>query len=379
MLKISFDNPFIIPLAFIFFGLIGYLYYIEMYSDFDVIFVFLMSLLFLFFLFVAEYLERKKFPSRVNVDPFFCWSVILLKSYLLFLVVLSGPANHFDDRLSIFGSSFVLGVDNALAIFLFPLIPALTKDKYIFWTSMAVWILGVSISVVYAPSKSFFIGFIFSILFFRFLRRKVYRDRSPLSIFSLKSMTLAFLAIALTFGLVYSQYGSSALSVIVHRAAYNYDIAIYISSVYPESTPDHGVLYYAILPLLKQFDSSLYSLQFFSIPQWAVYEALGIERFGRFGYPNDNFAAGLIASYGYLGIPIFIFSLLFWLSFICFLLSKRSVGLMSLFLIFSMPLFYSSLQDFSIYFLVAFNLYAFFYLSSCLFRGLAIPLHARSI
>jgi hypothetical protein len=372
MLKLSLDNPFVVPLAYIFFGLLGYIFNIKEFNNFDILFVLLVFFLFLYMVFVAEYIERKNFPYFVDMNNFFCWFVIVVKVFFLMMLVLSGPVNSFDDRLTVFGSSFLLGINNALSIFLFPLIPALTKRKTIFWACIAVWLIGSAITLIYAPSKSYAISLIFSVLFYRFLKRKIYRNRASIPLFSLKSLLICFAALSATYLLVYSHYGSSALNVILHRASYNYDLAIYISSIYDHANPDHGVFYYSLLPLLKQFNQGLYDLQFFSIPQWAIYEALGIERYGRFGYPNDNLVAGLVVSYGIFSIPIFFFTLVAWLLFITLVLKRNKISLFFLYLVFQLPQFYSSLQDFSIYFLVVSLLYLSFSVLLFFLKGVSM-------
>lgn len=370
MLKLSLDNPFTLSLGFIFFGMLGYIYQTDSLNEFDITFSALMFFLFLFLLFLGEYIERKKFPSEVRLNLFFCWFVFFVKFITLIMMILAGPVGNFDDRLSIFGSSLILGVNNALTVFLFPIIPALTKNRFLFWACLVLWAVSSAITLIYAPSKSFAAGLIFSLLFYRFLKRKVYGRKKRIPIFSLKSIFISLGVISLTFLLVYSNLGSEAAGVLLHRVSYNYDIAIYISSIYENSSPDYGVIYYSLLPLLKQFDQSLYDLQFFSIPQWVVYEALGLERYGRFGYPNDNFAAGLLVSYGAaMAVVLFVISFSFWLFYVAYTLKKKKVGLFFLYLIFQIPLFYASLQDFSIYFFVVSFTYIAFFVCSFALKG----------
>lgn len=371
MLKLSLDNPVVVPLSFLFFGMTGYVYELDSINWFDILFISLQFFLFLFLLVLLDFLERKKFPSVINVDDRFSWFVIFIKLFFLVMLVKAGPVDGFDNRLSVFNSSFLLGINSALNILLFPLIPALTKKRAIFWGCVIVWFLSSLISLLYAPSKSYFIGVFFSILFYRFLKRKMCNEIKRIPLFSFKTIAVSLLIFMFTSLLLYHYHGEDALNVLMHRVAYNYDIAIYISSIYSSHSPEHGIIYYAILPILKQFDSSLYSLDFFSIPQWTLFHALGIERFGRFGYPNDNFAAGMLASYGLLAIPFFIITLVAWFLFVKCVFNKSKVGLLSLYLIFQIPLFYSSLQDYFIYFYVVFFLYVPFLFFKVLFLQLS--------
>lgn len=368
MLKLSLDNPFLLSLAIIFFGLLGYVYSIQDFREFDYLFIVMMLFLFFFLFFLAEYIERKNFPGEISVNISFCYLVVLAKLFFLVFMINSGPAESFDDRLSVFGGSFFLGINNALSIFLFPLIPALTRKRHVFWACVLLWVAGSLVTLLYAPSKSFVISLVFSLLLYRFIKRKIFGGKSRIPIFSIRSIAIVIFVAFTTALLIYSRNGSEAIDVLLHRAAYNYDIAIYISSIYGEAKPDHGVLFYAILPLLKQFDAGLYDLKFYSMPQWVVYEALGIERYGRFGYPNDNLAAGLLVSYGVAGIFCFIFSFFVWGLYVCFALGKRRVSLFFVYLVLQIPLFYSSLQDFSIYFFVVFFLYMSFSSSSSVLR-----------
>lgn len=360
MLKLSLDNPFALAVAIVFFGLIGYILNIEEWTEFDALFSILMGVYLFFLIFIAEYVERKKFPSEISLNPLFCYFTIAAKLWFMVLVLRAGVVDSFDDRLSVFGNSFLLGFDNALTIFLFPLIPALTRRKDIFWLCVFVWTASSLVSLFYAPSKSFMVNLIFSLLFYRFLKRKVGGEGRGISILSFRSFAIACLVLGATFFLVYAKSGEEALGVLLHRAAYNYDSAIYVSGIYEVSRPEHGVFFYALLPLLKQFDPSLYDLQFYSVPQWVLYEALGIDRFGRFGYPNDNFVVGVLVSYGLLGIAIFFLSCVVWLLYLKISLGNKRNSAYFIYLVFQIPLFYSSLQDFSIYFLVVSVLYAIF-------------------
>ena len=93
--------------------------------------------------------------------------------------------------------------------------------------------------------------------------------------------------------MIYGQSVSSTLITMAGRAAQNFDIAIYGCMVSADRVSPENILTYTFLPILKRIDASFFDLDFYNIPQWLLFEALGIPREGRFGYPNDNLFVGL--------------------------------------------------------------------------------------
>jgi hypothetical protein len=349
MPRISLDNPFLVKIAFLFFGLIGFLV-VQIYSHslniFSIKFILLSFVELVFFLYMAYMLEKKQNWRIDSINPIFAYIVIFVKIYLIFLILKSGFATSFDDRLSVYGNSFLLGVSMATDFVLFPLLPLFGKTNFIKKVSFYLWIFATIIGTVLVPSKSAIIGIISNLLFYRFLKRKanISNDRA-IPLVSLKSIFLFLSVIVATILFVISKVSNEGLYIVLYRVAYNFDIAIYASHISQNIYPEHSNLYYAILPLLKKIDPSLYNLEYFSIPQWVIGEYFGYSRYGRYGYPNDNLIVGLLLSYKTLGVLIFFLLIYFMYRYTRYFYRLKKVTLLHLILMFSIPGIFSSLQD----------------------------------
>jgi hypothetical protein len=350
MLKnISLDNPLIIKIAFLVFGLFGFIIVqvlLNKFNLFSFYFVFLSTIELLFFIYIAIQLEKKEFWNILKINSVFATIVLLVKFYLLFLLLQNGFVNSFDDRLAVYGNSFLIGVSMAVGFVLFPLLPLYASSKIIRHISMYLWIFSTVAGVILAPSKSVIIGIIASLLFYRFLRRKTYKTTNNIiSLFSLKSLALFLFVIIATFLFIYIKVGNEGFNLIIHRVANNFDLAIYASKISPSIYPEHSNLFYAILPILKKFNPDYYNLDYFSIPQWVLYEVLNTSRYSRFGYPNDNLIVGLLLSYKEYGILLFfLFAGLLYI-YIRYFIKLKKITLFHLLLLFSIPSIFASLQD----------------------------------
>jgi len=155
-----------------------------------------------------------------------------------------------------------------------------------------------------------------------------------------------------TLGHLYITLGTNFVFVLLDRVAKNFDIAIYASQIYDRLSPPHGILFYAVLPILTKIDRGLYSLEYYKIPQWVLDNALGISRFGRSGAPNDNLIVGLLVSYSGFGVFLFLSFLFIVYRYILYLSLLRKVSAFHLYLLLNIMLFFSSTQDFMIKILV---------------------------
>lgn len=358
--KISLDNPLVNNLLMLLVGLIGFLFIqIETgnMNTFSILFILLSTFLFVYFLFIANILDSNFIWEVKPVNSIFCIIVIAIKIFLLLKLLLSMGSSSFDGRLSCYGDSFYLGIDLTISLFLFPIIPLFASSRIIRKLSICIWLISFVSSLVLAPSKGLFIQLFFSLLSYRFLKRKTQGFPGKINLFGIKSVTLFLTMFLVTLILIYSRVGSEFFNVFIHRVTMNFDIAIYASQINEKVYPEHSNFFYSVLPLLKRIDSTFNELEYYSIPQWVVSEALGISRYGRYGYPNDNFIVGLLLSFKYFGIFFFFSFLFFFYSFIKRTVNKKRVSSFKLYVLFLFPSFFLSNQDFMIKFYAAFLIY----------------------
>ena len=356
MKSISADNPFILPLTLLFLGLIGFiLYQVELgqFNKFSFTFI-LYSLLLLIFVYYWALILENKIQIRVYpVNDIFSSILIFLKIFLLIKLILSAGVNTFDARLSVYGSSFLLGLDVTINAILFPYLTAFARNKFLRKLAFFIWFTSIVCTLILAPSKAILFSLLFNFLMYRFFLRKNSGVGKPLKIISLKFMLPLLFSLAATFALLYAKLGNSLWFVFFDRIAKNFDIAIYASQI-SDNSPPHNIFFYAILPILTKFDSSLYMLEFNKIPQWVLYEALGVEP--RYGSPNDNLIVGLMLSFGIYSSFILFAFLIGFTFFIRWILCKR-ISLFLFFMAINIPAFFASTQDFMIKFFVLFPLF----------------------
>lgn len=350
MFKISLDNPFTSSIFMLLIGLIGFMYInISNINIFSFLFVLLSIILLYSYFKFASLIDDGKRWKVMSVNTPFSMLVLFVKCYLLYLQILSGGSSSFDDRLTVYGSSFILGISLATDSFLFPIIPIFAINKFIRTFSFYLYMVSFFVSLLLAPSKSLFIGLIFSLLTYRFLKRKTgSSDVNPINLFGVKSVIILSITLLSTLMLLYARIGDVFIRSFLHRVSMNFDNAIYASMISFDKYPENSFFFYVILPLLKRFNSELYALDFYNIPQWILYEVLNIERYGRYGYPNDNFIVGLVLSYKYFAIPIFFVFILSSFLFVKRLTTKKIISPFEIYLLLSIPSFFASTQDFMI-------------------------------
>ena len=286
--KVSLDNPLYLGIVWLVTGTFAYVALkisMDRINAFDVVFVATNVLLAYFFVQFATELEKTEIRIKF-LNPLFAIFIIALKTYLLFLTIKAGAASGFDDRLALRGSSFVNGLDMAFSALLFPLLPIFLRSHVLRLCSVGLWLTSLVIALTLAPSKSSLLSVAFSILWYRFLLRKT--GRRPYKAIKGRAQILPLsLIVILTIFFVSAVSGSNGLLMIIYRIAYNFDGAFFYSQL-SGVEPPHNIFYYGMLPILKMMDPSLRDLEFFSIPQWVLYERFEISRYGRFGFPNDN-------------------------------------------------------------------------------------------
>lgn len=359
MLRISLDNPILVKIAFLLFGLTGFIG-VQLLTNnmnyFSLKFIFLSIIELYFFIFLANELERKNNWLIININPIVAFIVLALKTYLLIILVKSGFAASFDDRLSAYGSSFLIGINMALGFILFPFLNLFGSSIFIKKAALYLWLVSTLFGIILAPSKSVIIGIVANLLFYRFLKRKTDGNLKVIPLISFKSIALFLFVTFGTLIFLYYKVGPSGLALLAHRVSNNFDLAIYASQIPTNIYPEHSNLYYAILPLLKKIDPLLYELEYYSIPQWVLWEHLGIERYGRYGYPNDNLIVGLLISFKDVGIVIYLLFIGILYKYIKYFKKLKKISILHLFYIFLIPSIFSSLQDSTI------KLYAFIFI-----------------
>jgi hypothetical protein len=291
-------------------------------------------------------LEKDNIWKIKPLSSFFCSAIIALKTYLFILLISSEAANSFDDRLSVYNSSFLLGIDLAISVFIFPLIPLFANKKWIKKISIILWGANSIATLLLAPSKSYTVSIVFSILFYRFLKRKTGGGGRALGLISLKTLFIVSFTVTVFLYFLSFKLGDDYLSVLSHRLVMNFDIAIYASKIPNDIRPDHGTLFYAILPLLTKINGDFYLLEYYSIPQWVVGMVLNISRYGRYGYPNDNFLVGLLVSYNLLYVLIIYFIYLFLMyRYIKYISNLKQISAIQIYILISSCSFFFSAQD----------------------------------
>lgn len=318
--NITLGNPFLIPLLLISIGGFGFMFTNLIFGttcqDNFFFIGFLFSLIFAFFITYkwAIIFER---IDRFYVQPLptsIITALIILQIYIAFTLIDYGAVDQPDARLSAYGSSSIIMINTALSTIFFPIAYFAAKTQLIRRSVMLTFVFSTLVMLLGAPSKSALIGVFFTALLFFFIKYKQQGLSFPVRFLSIKSavffVVLLVGQVALL-SMIYGQSVSSTLITMAGRAAQNFDIAIYGCMVSADRVSPENFLTYTFLPILKRIDESFFDLDFYNIPQWLLFEALGIPREGRFGYPNDNLFVGLyFGGFGIYAILMFVAILL---------------------------------------------------------------------
>lgn len=355
MNRLSIENPYLLNILSLFVGLMGFVFVqidANMMNLFSIQFLILSLVLLGYFIRWADLLDKKASFNVSYINSIVGYPILIFSFGLSIILLNSSGSLTFDGRLAVYGNSMLFGINMSLSLFIFPLLPLLAKSFLLRKISLFFWFYTFILNLILAPSKSIFISFIFQILLYRFISNKINGDIKLHKLFSLKFIIFISLVSISTLIFMYVKIGDSFFGVIIHRIAYNFDIAIYSSMIDFEKSPEYSNLFYAVFPLLKQVFTSLNSIEFSKIPEWVLYEALNIDITNRYGFPNDNFIVGLMLSYRYLSTALFFVFLMLIDLYIRYILSKNRFSYITLYFLLILPQFFLSTQDFMIQFFV---------------------------
>lgn len=356
---IGIDNPFALPLLFILGGSLGFAAYQFVLDGFcnDTFFEisFFSSTLIAvgFVTYWARSIEGFSFsigklPSSLIIG------LAALKIFVAITIIMSGAANHPDERLSAYGSSTLIILSGATSLLFFPIGYFAARTLLIKKTVLYIFIVTTLVSLVFGSSKSSLFGLFFVLLTFKFLQRTAVGEKPFVQLLCLKTFLMLLGLLAAQVVLMAVLYGNDLVEIgatLANRAMMNFDSAIYGCQVENNGQAPNSFFVYSLLSILKRFDSSLYNLDFFNVPQWLLYEVFSISREGRYGYPNDNlFVAIYFGGFRYLAAIIFLvimFCLNFYIRY-CLRRWKRcaKAGAIEMAAVMSLPLAYQSFQEF---------------------------------
>jgi hypothetical protein len=385
--QISLANPFVVPLAFISLGglgLIGYLFIYEQSCENNSFLIgFLLSVAFISVL-VWRWAKMLESVNHFTVSKIPTPLVLLLGSlniYIALTLVIYPDAIEVDSRLDAYGSSVMIMFNTVVSALFFPICFFASKTKALSKFVFLVFVSTTAVTLFVNPSKSAIIGLFFTILFYYFIHHKSEGRHFQVSLTSIKSMFLILAAAVGQLALLVVVYGNDfmfQLGLVLYRIANNFDAAIYGCMIRDGINSPENFLTYSFLPLIKRIDSSFYSLDFFNVPQWLIYEALGISREGRTGFPNDNLFVGLyFGGFGLWSALVFIsiiyFAHFFFSKKITEIQRTHAVDPLILVLLVKLPMLYQSTQEFIGLLLIITLLRFFSFFYQLVFRKLAQP------
>lgn len=374
---ISLSNPFVNTLGLISIGGIGLIGYQFAYglSCVDTFFYigFIISVVTMTTI-VARWAKMFEAIESFTVSKMPTSIILVLASlniYIAFSLINYDEVFKVDSRLDAYGSSVMIMTSTVVNAIFFPFCFFAAKFVTLSRFVLLIFILTTGITLFVAPSKSAIFGLFFTILLYYFIDYKQSGRRFPVSLVSIKSLFFFASVVAIQLALMVIVYGDDfifQIGVILYRIANNFDAAIYGCMIQEGRFSPNSFFTYTILPVLKRIDGNLYNLDFFNVPQWLIYEALSISRYGRTGFPNDNLFVGLY--FGGFGVfSVFVFALIVFVADYLFVLRlekikrTRIVNPITLALLVKLPLLYQSTQEFFglIVIALAFMLFAFLF------------------
>jgi hypothetical protein len=357
--KMTLDNPYALSLVFAVGGIIGFAIF-ELVLDgvcfdqiFAVTFIVATSLVIAFLVYWGSILEKTNFQIK-KLPALFLIALAVIKFYISFQLIQSGAVDNPDLRLQSYGTSTLIMLSGAAGILFFPIGYFASPTPFVKKVVLSTVIITTVIDLSVGPSKSAVFGLGFTVLLFIFLRRKQTGESFPFPLIG--KFSLVMLSVLLTLQIIlgvffYGNTPSEFIFILVNRAMYNFDGAIYGCMVENYAQAPNSFFTYTFLPLLKRFDPSYYNLDYYNVPQWLLFEVLGISREGRFGYPNDNLYTALYFG-GFQYFSLFFFLML--LTSVHFFIKKSALNWkqtntaspIQLAIVFSIPLMFSSIQEF---------------------------------
>lgn len=359
--RISLANPLTVPLLLITTGAFSFIIYQNFVSEepcevpaLTALFSFAAIVASLFVVRWAKKLEQLRFVTISPISPLLVLLFILFKVYVILLLLRHGGTQEVDARFDAYGSSVIVMFATALGPLFFPISFFATRIKMLRLAVFLIFLASALSTLVLAPSKSLVISTFFSILSYFFFKRKISGMDFSINLMSFWSfLIIGFLAIMqiLMLVFIFSSSLSDWAAVFLNRIYFNFDSAIYACRVGAGAHAPNNFFVYTILPILKRLDPSYYDLDFYNVSQWLLYEAFGITRFGRMGYPNDNLFIGLFFG-GFEYFSIFVFLIIFLLSDLFFSRSiahsirSGRISPLRLAVLLYFPLIFQSAQEF---------------------------------
>jgi hypothetical protein len=357
--KLTLDNPYALPLLFAGGGALGFVVF-EWVLDgtcFDEMFAstFIIATLLIVAMLVHWGLMLEKINFKIKKLPsVFLISLAIINLYVVFHAIQYGPIEEQDLRLESVGSSVLIMLSGAISLLFFPIGYFAAQTQFLKRIILGIFGMSAVIGLLTAPSKSVVFSLAFTILLFIFLKRKQTGEQFPYSLIGKFTLVMLTVLLILQIVLASTFYGKAPLEfmlTLLNRAMQNFDGAIYGCMVENYAQAPNSFFTYTFLPVLKRIDPSYYDLDYFNVPQWLLFEVLGISRDGRFGYPNDNLYTALyFGGFRYFSFPFF----LMLVSSVHFFIKKcvsrwqqtNTASPIELAVVLSIPLMFSSIQEF---------------------------------
>ena len=357
--KLTLDNPYSLPLLFAIGGIVGFVIF-EWILDgvcvdraFALTFVLATAIAIAFLVCWGARLEKTTFHVE-KLPAFFLVTLAIVKIYLTYQLIQSGAVDDPDLRLQAFGNSTLIMLSGAASSLFFPIGYFASPTRLIQKILLATFFTTTVVDLSLGASKSAVFGLAFTALLFAFLKRKQTGDAFPFALMSKFSLALLSVVLFFQIALGVLLYGHTPMEfalTLVTRAVKNFDGAIYGCMVENYAQAPNSFFTYTFLPILKRLDPSYYELDYFNVPQWLLFEVLGISREGRFGFPNDNLYTALyFGGFQYFSlVPFLLFSLS--TNFIIKKVTtnwhtKKCASPIQLSIVFSIPLAFASIQEF---------------------------------
>ena len=357
--KITLDNPYALSLLLAVGGIIGFtIFELVLVSGcldqiFAVTFIVATLLVIALLVYWGSLLENTNFQIK-KLPALFLIALAVIKFYISFQLIQSGVVDNPDLRLQSFGTSTLIMLSGALGILFFPIGYFASPTPFVKKVVLSTFILTTVIGLLVGASKSAVFSLGFTVLLFIFLKRRQTRENFPFPLigkFSLLMLSI-FLTLQIILGVFfYGNTPSEFIFVLVNRAIQNFDGAIYGCMVENYAQAPNSFFTYTLLPILKRFDPAYYNLDYYNVPQWLLFEVLGISREGRFGYPNDNlFIALYFSGFQYFSLMFFIL-MAFLINFfikkcLSYWMQKGFASPIQLAIVLSVPLAFASIQEF---------------------------------
>ena len=358
--EISINNPFAPSIIFNFFGLIGFVFYLIFINsdcnDYYFLSFFTFSIIATIIptIFFANKLQQCKNIKFTTIPTWFIYISSFIKIFIAYTIFQNQNIAGLESRFSAYSDPAILVLSGALGYLYFPLFYFCTNSKFLKKIIFSVFIIESLSVLFFASSKSTFLSILFSLLSYSFFKFPRNDNVSKYMLFSMKTFLFMIMALILQLiiiSIIYNYSSFELIQITFERIINNFDTAIYGCMISKNASAPNSFFEYAFLSLLKKLDLSYYDIQFYNVPQWLLYETLGIDKEGRLIFPNDNLATGLyFAGGGYFSPAIFACFLFCWFYSSCKFIQKihhlKPVNPVYFAILFYSPIFFKSTQEF---------------------------------